>query len=331
MRENYKSILLLLAFYFVLMYPVPYYITTGGGTIDVKDRVKIENAYSSKGSLHLAYVQELEGNVATFLLSFFIPSWERVDSSVYKVDEEESVESIYFRNRLELEESTNTAIAVAYKKALKTFEVVDEHLYIIYVSKNSKSDLKVGDEVLEVDGQKIKDLDSLKRIISHKEVGESVLFKVVRKKKTREVEAEIIEEDGEKLVGISLHLAKEYKTDPKIKLAFKESESGPSGGMMLSLDIYNKLTRQDITKGYKIVGTGTISEDGTVGEIGGVKYKLRGAVSKKADIFLVPEGENYKEALKEKKKEHYHIQIIGVKNIDDVLMKLENLKIKGDG
>ena len=30
----------------------------------------------------------------------------------------------------------------------------------------------------------------------------------------------------------------------------------------------------------KIVGTGTIEEDGSVGEIGGVKYKLSGAVKK---------------------------------------------------
>ncbi len=53
-----------------------------------------------------------------------------------------------------------------------------------------------------------------------------------------------------------------------------------------------------------------------------------GAVAKKADIFLVPEGENYKEAKKEAKKKNYDIEIIGVKNMEDVLTKLEKLPEK---
>ena len=67
---------------------------------------------------------------------------------------------------------------------------------------------------------------------------------------------------------------------------------------MLTLAIYNSLVDKDITKGKKVVGTGTIEEDGSVGSIGGVKYKLNGAVRQKADVFLVPAGENYEEAFK---------------------------------
>ena len=67
----------------------------------------------------------------------------------------------------------------------------------------------------------------------------------------------------------------------------------------INIEGCNNLTEEDITKGKKIVGTGTIEEDGSVGSIGGVKYKLNGAVRQKADIFLVPAGENYEEALKE--------------------------------
>ena len=53
---------------------------------------------------------------------------------------------------------------------------------------------------------------------------------------------------------------------------------------MLTLAIYNSLVDKDITKGKKVVGTGTIEEDGSVGSIGGVKYKLNGAVRQKADV-----------------------------------------------
>ena len=57
-----------------------------------------------------------------------------------------------------------------------------------------------------------------------------------------------------------------------------------------ALLIYDYLTEEDITKGRTIVGTGTIDENGNVGSIGGVKYKLKGAVKNKAEIFLVPNG-----------------------------------------
>lgn len=328
MKENYKSILFFLILYVILMWPVDYYITTGGGTIDIKDRVKIENSYKAKGSLHLAYVSELEGNVATYLLSYIMKDWERVDSSVYKVDEEENAESIDFRNHLQLEESVDSAIQVAYQKAGKTFDVKEEHTFIIYVSKKNKNKLKVGDEILLVGGEKIKDFDDLRQVINSHEVGDKIIFKVKRGTKEKEIPVEVYQEENQKLVGISIQKSYDYKTDPKIKLSFKPSESGPSGGLMLSLDIYNKLTKEDITKGYKIVGTGTISQDGTVGEIGGVTYKLMGAVKHKADIFLVPNGENYKDAIAFAKKKHYTIKIIGVNNIDEALEHLKKLKTK---
>ena len=92
---------------------------------------------------------------------------------------------------------------------------------------------------------------------------------------------------------------------------------------MMSLTIYNKLVKEDITNGKKIVGTGTIDVDGKVGEIGGVKYKLIGAVKNKADIFICP-VENYEEAVKVAKEKDYDIKIISAKTFDEVLEKLKS-------
>ena len=91
----------------------------------------------------------------------------------------------------------------------------------------------------------------------------------------------------------------------------------------MSLSIYNKLVDEDITKGRKIVGTGTIDTDGNVGEIGGVKYKLLGAVKSKADIFLVP-YENYDEAIRYKNENNYDIKIIKVATFDEALNTLKS-------
>ena len=91
---------------------------------------------------------------------------------------------------------------------------------------------------------------------------------------------------------------------------------------MLTLAIYNNLVAKDITNGKKIVGTGTIDDNGNVGSIGGVKYKLNGAVRSKADIFLVPSGENYEEAVKEAKRKKYSIKIVSVSTFDEALKKI---------
>ena len=91
---------------------------------------------------------------------------------------------------------------------------------------------------------------------------------------------------------------------------------------MMALSLYNSLIEEDITKGRKIIGTGTIDLNGNVGEIGGVKYKLIGAVKKKADIFLVPEG-NYEEAVKVKNEKGYDIRLISVKTLEEAIEALK--------
>ena len=94
---------------------------------------------------------------------------------------------------------------------------------------------------------------------------------------------------------------------------------------MTTLAIYDSLIEKDLTKGLKIVGTGTIDIEGNVGEIGGVKYKLKGVVNNKADIFFVPNGKNYEDAIKIKKEKGYNIKIVGVSTLDEAIEYLENL------
>ena len=109
--------------------------------------------------------------------------------------------------------------------------------------------------------------------------------------------AKVIEYEGEKKLGVILTTINEYKTNPSVKINIDANESGSSGGLIMALAIYNKLVKEDITKGLTIVGTGTIDEYGNIGTIGGIKYKLKNAESKNADLFLVPKGENYDEAI----------------------------------
>ena len=91
----------------------------------------------------------------------------------------------------------------------------------------------------------------------------------------------------------------------------------------MSLAIYDNITGFDLSKGRKIAGTGTIDSNGIVGQIDGIKYKLRGAVKAKMDIFLVPAGENYNQAIEEKKKNNYNIEIVPIKNLEEAITYLK--------
>ena len=128
------------------------------------------------------------------------------------------------------------------------------------------------------------------------------------------------------MIGISLAELKNIKTNPEVKFVFKNNESGSSRGLMCALEIYNRITKYDITKGDIISGTGVIDENGNVGSIGGVKYKLMGAVKNKADVFLVPMDKNYEECVKLQKEKKYKIEIIGVSTIQEAIEKLESME-----
>ena len=125
------------------------------------------------------------------------------------------------------------------------------------------------------------------------------------------------------VIGILISELYDLNTDPNIQFNFDKSETGPSGGLMLSLAIYDYLTNEDIARNRKIVGTGTIDSDGKVGSIGGVKYKLKGAVKNKADIFIVPDGENYEEVMKLVNENNYNIKIIKAITLDNVIEELK--------
>ena len=95
---------------------------------------------------------------------------------------------------------------------------------------------------------------------------------------------------------------------------------------MTTLAIYDALIPEDLTHGLKIAGTGTIDSNGNVGEIGGVNFKLAGAVYGKADIFLVPSGENYEDAMRIKKERNYKIEIVEINTFDDAIEYLKSIQ-----
>ena len=109
-QEEYKFYLCMIILFIILIFPVNNYIVVGGGISDISSRIQVEQAYQSKGSFNISYVTELDGTVATYLLSYLIPKWERESVNDYKFTDNETPNDIQFRNELDLKTANSTAI-----------------------------------------------------------------------------------------------------------------------------------------------------------------------------------------------------------------------------
>lgn len=88
------------------------------------------------------------------------------------------------------------------------------------------------------------------------------------------------------LLGVTLQFSYVFPVDIAINLG---DVGGPSAGMMFALAVYDKLTDGELTGGEDVAGTGTISDTGEVGPIGGIRQKLYAAADAGADYFIAPE------------------------------------------
>ena len=318
-KKNYVYLIILIVSGFIFHFPLPYYIDAPGGLIDVSERLEVEDGYEINGSLNLAYISEFKANIPTLIYAYFNKNWEIVKKEDV-VANNETVEENDYRNHLLLEEANQNAIMVAFDKANLEYEVNNRKVNIIYIYEEADTDLKIGDQIIEVNGVKINSKEEALNEISK---CDNIKFKVINNGIEYERYANKVMIDGNKLVGVMVCETKEVIPSKDVNINFKKSESGPSGGFMMSLSIYDSLIEEDLTKGLKIVGTGTIDEFGNVGVIGGVSHKIKAAVTEKADIFFVPTG-NYEEAKKTVLEDNLDIELVEVKHIDDAINYLRS-------
>lgn len=319
-KQNYIYFIILIIAGFIFYFPLPYYIDAPGGLIDVSERLDVEDGHPINGSLNLAYISEFKANIPTLIYAYFNKDWEIVKKEDV-VASNETIEENDYRNHLLLEEANQNAIMVAFDKADVDYEIKNRTVNIIYIYEEADTDLKIGDQIIEVNGVKV---SSKEEVLNEINKSDSIQFKVINNGIEHERYANKVDIDGSKLIGIMVCETKEVIPSKEVNINFKKSESGPSGGFMMALSIYDILTKEDLTKGLKIVGTGTIDELGNVGVIGGVEHKIKAAVKENADIFFVPTG-NYEEAKTTVLENNLDIKLIEVKHIDDAINYLNNM------
>lgn len=320
-KRNYKFYIGLFLIMALFLVRFDYVIYTPGSLENLNDRIIVTPSNESKGSMNLTYVTSIPTNIPNMLLSLIIPNWDIESLNNMRV-EDESEKEIENRDKIYLKDTSYDAVIAAFKEANMKYEITSVDVTITYIYNIAKTNLKVGDVIKTINGVKITSFNSLINEVNKYEVGEKLIINVLRNNKIIECEATIVLEENKRMIGISLAELKNIKTNPEVKFVFKNNESGSSRGLMCALEIYNRITKYDITKGDIISGTGVIDENGNVGSIGGVKYKLKGAVNKHAKVFIVP-SDNYEEAISLKNKYKYDIEIIKADTLKNVIKALK--------
>ncbi len=96
---------------------------------------------------------------------------------------------------------------------------------------------------------------------------------------------------------------------------------GPSAGLAMTLGIIDKLSSGRLTGNHVVAATGTIDQNGNVGDVGGVAEKTIAVERAGATVFFVPSAELNKAESKASPTLH----VYGVNTLDQVLRILKRL------
>lgn len=306
------SILAVVALLFALFFPLPYYIEMPGGAYDIRSVLQINNKKDKeKGSYNFVAVSLSRATFAQILYAWVTPFTEI--SSVENTTGGYSAADYMRINQYYMETSQNGAIYQALKLAGKPVSLDYLGVYVLDVNKDStfRGVLNIADTVTGVNKKEFKSSADLIKYVSSLKRGEQVTVQYTTGNEKRSKSGKVIKlKNGKNGIGIGLTDHTKVHTDEKIEFS-TEGVGGPSAGLMFTLDIYDQLNQENLRKGRRIAGTGTIDQDGKVGDIGGAGLKVVAAAKEGAEIFFVPNNPvdkrikkvkpnaktNYKEAL----------------------------------
>ncbi|GGF26612.1 YlbL family protein [Subtercola lobariae] len=146
--------------------------------------------------------------------------------------------------------------------------------------------LQVGDIIDSVNGTPVTSVDDLRAAVAANGDAQPATLVITRSGAQQTVQVTPTKaSDGTILLGIGAGATYTFPFTVNIQL---DNVGGPSAGMMFALGIIDQLTPGELNGGKNVAGTGTISADGTVGAIGGIRQKMFGAVDSGASYFLAP-------------------------------------------
>ena len=228
----------------------------------------------------------------------------------------------------EMSISQRVAAAVAlrvlgYKVVARSAGVIVD---AVALGSHAVGKLQPTDVIESVNGNPTPTIAKLRAILVAVKPGQAVTLDIRRGAERKTVKIETVPDPLERsraLVGFTPAQSADIKLPLKVQID-AGNVGGPSAGLAFALEVMEELGHR-IDRGYRIAATGQIELDGTVSPIGGVKQKTYGARQAKADVFLVPAGDNAREA----RRYANGLRIIAVKSFPQALRALATLPRKG--
>ncbi|MBA2388894.1 MAG: PDZ domain-containing protein [Geodermatophilaceae bacterium] len=303
---------------YVALGPGPTYNTLG--SIDGRQIITVtgREVNESTGNLSLTTVSVSDGLELLRAIQGWVDSEESVvpREEIYPPDQTD--EEIDQANREDFLNSQNSAEAAALGELGFPLRVV-----VVEVPDGSPSDglLRPGDAIEAVNGTVINDPDTLLGILEGLAPATDVTVKFTRGEASQSATVtttQAQDRDGAAL-GVAISYERKAPFDVEIRVA---DVGGPSAGLMLTLGILDLVGDTDLVEGLFVAGTGTITADGEIGPIGGVRLKTIAAKDLGADAFLVPD-QNCAEALDNAPE---GLPLITVSTLEEALDALEDLR-----
>ncbi|MDO3410744.1 SepM family pheromone-processing serine protease [Saccharibacillus sp. CPCC 101409] len=323
---------LALLVYVVVYMPTSYTIERPGSADEVKPMVSVAGGDPEEnGTFMMTTVSVAYANLALMGLSLLDS-----DADIGKRDRDQDDDEYRITQQYYMNSSQSSAVAAAYTEAGIDFSVETEYAFITTVPNKDpqQKEFIAGDKILGVDDKAVSTLDDLRDILEPRKAGDTVEVELERGGKKIEQNVRLIEidnGDGTQRTGFGVSTGEVLSVEPDNpddEVVFTQTQvGGPSAGLMFTLEIYNQLTPGDLTRGYRIAGTGTIKADGTVGEIGGVQHKVVAAREKGAELFFVPRA-NYEVAKHKLEEMDSSMTLVPVDKLEDALAYIDKLPAK---
>jgi len=304
-----SGVVILFGVVVLLLWPVkvPYYAMSPGPVEEVSGLVSIpeEPTFESGGDLYLLTVGLREVNVFEWFEAQFSEETDLIARERIRPTGT-TQEEVTRRNLASMNESIDTAIYVALERLGYEVGFSGSGAEVFQVVEASGSDgaLEVGDIITAVQGEPVQTADAAAGIIRTYGVDDTITISGLRGEGTFEVAIMLTPHpdiEGAPMLGVALDTA-------DLELIFP---------IAVNID-----SRNILTGGNRIAGTGTIRFDETIGPIGGVRQKVYAARGIGADFVMVP-ADNYTDALTAASDE---IQVISIATLQDALDFLGTLE-----
>lgn len=311
-------IFILLSFFL----PTPYMIMAPGVAQELSSMITVEDGYKEeiRGEFLLTAVSIQRARILDYIyIKLSKPSGIELDHISEHLPEGMNMEEYQELMDEFMLDSQNKAKAVAFQKAGMPVSIKNNGVMVAEVLKNGAAvgKLQRGDLIIAVDGQKVSRDTEAQELIQQREIGDPVTVTVDRDGEILDFTMETvplhINDEPRPSIGVSIYSNIKYSFPREIYFHM-QNIGGPSAGGMFALEIYNQLVKEDITRGRRIAGTGTIDLDGKIGPIDGVEQKVIAAEREGAELFLVP-VENHEAALQAAGS----IKVVAIESFDEAL------------